>query len=242
MLASLLLALLSTTALAEPSPAQEAATTVEDRILASVDGDPILASDVERALRLGLGNPAPEGETEDAKRRRVLEALIDERLRFHEVDRYGLARAPAEEVERRLEQTRSGFATDEDYRAWLAELDLTEEGLGQLLARQIVLLTYVEDRLSARVLVTLEDVRAYYEQKLVPALIEHQAEVPLLEEVREAVRAVLREERLNQEIERWTEELEARADVVRLPLDQDRALPPVVEVVTPPAAKPPGSS
>ncbi|HEX4953403.1 MAG TPA: SurA N-terminal domain-containing protein [Thermoanaerobaculia bacterium] len=238
--ASLLLALLSAVALTAPGAAEEPAWTVEDRILASVDGDPILASDVERALRLGLGDPAPEGEAEDAKRRRVLEALIDERLRFHEVDRYGLARAPAEEVERRLEQTRSGFASDEEYRAWLAGLDLTEEGLGQLIARQIVLLTYVEDRLSARVLVTLDDVRAYYEQKLVPALVERQAEVPPLEEVREAVRAVLREERLNREIERWTEELEAKADVVRLPLDRARPLPPLVEVLTPPPAKPPG--
>ena len=65
-------------------------------MLAVVDEDPVLASDVERAIRLGLEQPRP-GETDERFRRRVLDALIDQRLQFHEIDRFNFEQVPVDE-------------------------------------------------------------------------------------------------------------------------------------------------
>jgi hypothetical protein len=46
--------------------------------------------------------------------------------------------------------------------------------------------------------------------------------------VREEIRAVLREMRLNEEIERWTEELRQEADIVDYFDDPREELPPLV--------------
>src|SRR5256885_16119909 len=62
--------------------------TLRDRVLAIVDEDPILESDVLRIIALGLAQPKP-GEAEGEFRRRVLAQLIEDRLRFHEIDRFG---------------------------------------------------------------------------------------------------------------------------------------------------------
>src|SRR4051794_40462908 len=75
---------------APPAMAAPAAQNVpKDKVLAVVDEDPVLASDVDRVVKLGLQPPNP-GETADPHRKRVLNSLVEERLRFHEIDRYGL--------------------------------------------------------------------------------------------------------------------------------------------------------
>src|SRR5437868_2086784 len=61
---------------------------LKDRVLAVVDEDPILQSDLDRVISLGLKQRNPN-EEEPAFRRRVLNDLIADRLRFHEIDRFG---------------------------------------------------------------------------------------------------------------------------------------------------------
>ena len=58
-----------------------------------------------------------------------------------------------------------------------------------------------------------------------------QEPIPPVREVREAIRQVLREELLNEEIERWTDELRRDADVVDYFDREQRDLPPVVHQV-----------
>jgi hypothetical protein len=56
--------------------------------------------------------------------------------------------------------------------------------------------------------------------------------VPPIEEVREQIRVVLREQRLTNEIAEWTKTLRRKADVnVYFDRPLDRPLPPVVERV-----------
>ncbi|MBZ0090505.1 MAG: hypothetical protein K8H90_09020, partial [Thermoanaerobaculia bacterium] len=54
-----------------------------DRVVAVVDEDPILASDLERVIRLGLVERGAE-ESDAALERRALDRLIEDRLRQHE--------------------------------------------------------------------------------------------------------------------------------------------------------------
>ena len=225
--ASLLLA-------AAPAPAQEpaagpASPVLVDRIVAVVDEDPILLSEVDEVIGLGLAARRP-GEGDDALRERVIDGLIEQRLRFHEVDRSGFQRVPLTEIEARVEEIAAAFADRGAFQRRLAELGMNEEGVRQLVARQLAVLTYVTERLGARVFVGFDDIRAYYRETLIPGLEARGEPVPPLDEVREAIRAVLHEQRLNQELERWTEELRLEADVLLFPTPPD-PLPPVVDTI-----------
>lgn len=198
-----------------------------ERIVAVVDDDPIFLSDVERVIALGLIEAA-EDEDPRALRRRVLDALIDQRLRLHEVERFEGTRVSVEEVDRQLARIRERHGGGAGLAAALERLGLDEEGLRLLLTRQLRVLAYIEERLGPRVFVDLDDIRAYYEGELVAEMARQGESPPPLADVREAIRRLLRERRLNEEIERWTEELRLAADVVDHFERPSRDLPPVV--------------
>jgi hypothetical protein len=200
---------------------------IVDRILAAVDGDPILLSDFERVVGLGVLRRR-EGESERDFRRRALDALIDNRLRLHELERFGFDQAPIEEIDRRYRRVRERFASEAEFRAELERLDLDDTRLRLLLARQISILIYVEERLGPRVFVGVDDIRRHYDEVLAPELAARGEPVPPIESVREAIRAVIRERRLNEEVDRWTAGLRARADIEEYLDFEHSELPPVV--------------
>jgi hypothetical protein len=160
-----------------------------ERILAVIDGRPLLLSDV-RALQAvrGLGGAA------------ALEAAIDERLMYVEAARLPQAEVHPEEEERALAGLREAGP---GRTAEVAEADLR-----RLLGRQIAVLKYVEFRFRPQVRVTDEEVRKAWqdEQAGRPA-------GPALEDEQDAIRARLERRALDERIEAWVKELRARADV-----------------------------
>ena len=78
---------------------------------------------------------------------------------------------------------------------------------------------------------SVEDIRRHYDEELKPELERRGEVVPPIETVREAIRAVIREQRLNEEIDRWTAGLRAKADVEEYLDSGRRELPPVVRQI-----------
>ena len=214
-------------------PVLHSATPKEpvDRLLAVVDDDPILESQLDQVIGIEMAAPQ-EGESVTQFRRRILDRLIEQKLRFHEVDRFGFAEVPVDEVETQFETVRGRFPDEQSFQSQLQELGLDEQGLRQLLARQVMVLIYVEERLGARVFVGLEEIQAYYDEVLVPRLRDSNEAIPPIREVREAIREVLKEELLNEEIERWTDELRREADIVDYFDRAEGELPPIVHQAT----------
>ncbi len=230
-----------------PVPLPAAGETLVDRIVAVVDEDPIFLSDIRRVVGLGLVAGMP-GDSERELHRRVLDGLIDHRLGCHEVERYDFGTLPAGEIDRQLEEIQSRFpdpATPpggpggkspppggpggkSPFDRHLAELGFSEEGLRQLLERQLRVLVYVEQRLGPRIFVDPEDIRSYYGGELARKAAAEGVELPPLEEIRGEIRALLREIRLNEEIEAWTEELRLAAEILDHLDRSERELPPVV--------------
>jgi parvulin-like peptidyl-prolyl isomerase len=192
------------------STAQDAALL--DRIVAVVDDDPILESDLDRVIGLGLVE-RQDDESDRAFRRRALDRLIEESLRFHEIDRFGFSEILLEDVELAYGEIESRYDSEEEFLGALEKLSITPEELRQLVARQLMVLTYVDERLGPRVFVSRDDIEAYYFGSLVPELESRQAAVPDLEEVREQIREVVKQQRLDEELERWTDELRQEADI-----------------------------
>ena len=235
-----------------PKPAAPANTpkaTLQDRVLAVVDEDPILASDVERVIRLGLEQPNP-GEADERFRRRVLDALVDQRLQFHEIDRFNFEQVPVDDIQKRVAEIRSRFPDDAAFQKSLKEVGLDPKGLRQLVARQLLVLTYVDERLGARVFLGPDDINRYYRETLTPEMAKQGRQPPPLEEVREDIRETLKQQKMTEEMASWTQELRRKADIVVYSSQQgNRPLPPVVKTIqgkktetkeAAPAKKPPG--
>jgi peptidyl-prolyl cis-trans isomerase SurA len=221
-----------------PAPAG-AAPRLADRIVAVVNGDPILQSDVERTLALGLVERRAD-ETPQQLRRRVLDGLVEQRLRVHEVERYGFEQVPVEMIAEQIDAIRARFPSEEAFRRRLADLGLQLAGLEQLVAQQLQVMVYVDELLGARVFVGVEEIEAHYERVLAPRLRREGRPVPPIEEVREEIREVLRQERLNEELARWTAELRREADVrdhLDAPVDVTQRPLPAKFGERPPAAQ-----
>jgi len=209
------------------TPALTRADEPLDRVVAIVDDDPILASEIDQLIALDLVD-RQEGEDDDDYRRRVLDLLIEQKLRFHEVDRFGFAEVPVEAVEDALEDIEREAGGKEALERRLEESNLDRQILRQIVARQVMVLIYVEERLGARVFVGLEDIQQYYDDVLVPDLTERGQAAPAIQDVRESIRSVLREQRMNEELEKWTVELRSRADIEDFLDSHSAQLPPLL--------------
>jgi hypothetical protein len=220
-----------------PPAAQRGKPVLEDKILAVVDEDPILASDVTRAVKLGLAQPS-SGEAPAAFQKRLLSQLIDERVRFHEVDRFGFTEVPVDDIEAQVKKIHAGFPDERAFQKALAEVGLNLQGLRQLVTRQLLVVTYVEERLGPRVFISSDDINKYYRTVLTPEMQKRGQPLPPPDDVRDSIRDLLHQQKLNEEMAKWTDELRTKANVVvHPPPGSEKPLPPVVKKVT--AAKTP---
>jgi hypothetical protein len=159
---------------------------VVERILAVVDGRPVLLSEVAVFERV-------RGETQ----RQALEGLIDEQLMYREAARLPQASLTADEEQRAFASLRAQLPS--------ASAD-EEEQLHRLARRQAAILKYVGFRFRPQVRVSEEAVRAAYEA-------EGRGEEGSFEEAAPAIRARLAEEDLSRRIEGWVKELRQVAEI-----------------------------
>ena len=200
--------------------------TLVDRVVALVDRDPIFYSDIRRLIDLGLVERL-ETEGQAQFERRVLDGLIEQKVRLHEIQKFDFRPLPLDLLEEQLDVVRRTHGSS--LQPKLQALGLGEEGLRRLLARQLRVLLYIEERLAPRVFVELDDIRAHYENELVPELKQRGIPIPEVAEVQEDIARLLREIRLNEEIENWTFELVARAEIDDFFDRSDLELPPIRE-------------
>lgn len=159
---------------------------VVERILAVVDGRPVLLSEVALFEKV-------RGDTAQA----ALDGLIDEQLMYREAARLPQAALTLDEEERAFESLRAQVPA--------ASAD-EEEQLRRVARRQAAILKYVGFRFRPQVRVSEEAVRAAYEA-------EGRGEGGSFEEAAPAIRARLAEEDLSRRIEGWVKELRQAAHI-----------------------------
>lgn len=199
---SVLLALL----LAVPA----AAVTV-DRIAAVIDGQVLTVSEIAQMVELRFFPRL--GESEDDYRREILDALIAQALRYRDVERFGAQDIPADAIEARVVEIQRRFPSETEFHAAVVRAELTLDELRALVKRQLQVEAYIQERFAPLVFVTNEEIDEYYRGPWREQRRERGLPVPALSDVREEVRAALRLSRLQAEIDRWTSQLRARANV-----------------------------
>jgi len=185
-----------------------------ERVMALVNGAPILASDVDLA-EIGELVPRAANESAEAHRVAVAEALVLLQLRWQDLESAGVVSRIQADPEAAWKGVIARAGGEEALRARLTEIGLREGQLRDLVRRAAIVQTYVGARFAPFVRPSTQEIERAWRDELAPKLAASGASVPELKDVRAQVEAVLRERKLNEEVTRWTQELEARGEVVR---------------------------
>lgn len=188
-----------------------AAAVTVDRIAAVIDGQVLTVSEITQMVELRFFPRL--GDSDDDYRREVLDALIAQALRYRDVERFGAQDIPADTIEARVVEIQRRFPSEAEFTAALTRAELTADELRALVKRQLQVEAYIQERFAPLVFVTNEEIDEYYRGAWREQRRQRGLPVPPLADVRDEVRAALRLSRLQVEIDKWTSQLRARANV-----------------------------
>jgi hypothetical protein len=188
---------------------------VIDRIVATVNGQIILQSDWNAALRYeGLLSARSLSDFTDEDRRALLDRLIDQELLGEQMKSALIKHASEEEAATQVAQTRQLYpdaATDDGWKAILAKFGLTEKALVAHVQEQLDLMRLVDAHLRPTVQIDSKTIEAYYRDQFVPQLKQSGAgEIPL-QEVSAKIRELLTEEKVSELMVSWLHSLRSES-------------------------------
>jgi peptidyl-prolyl cis-trans isomerase SurA len=183
------------------------AAEIIDRILAVVDTQIITLSDARAALKFGL---VPEDVSVDPTAA-VLQRLIDRRLMLIEVERYAPPEPEQSAVAASLAAVERRFKDALGLEIALNQLGFTRDELRRQLRDTLRIEAYLQQRFSAAVQVSDDDVLRYYREHPMEFLRDGQQRP--FDEVREAARTRAVESQRAASISQWLEGLRRRGSV-----------------------------
>jgi parvulin-like peptidyl-prolyl isomerase len=135
-----------------------------DRVIASVDGDPITLHDV-RAFSAANGKPIPDGSDPRAPDliRRALKQLIQERLLESETKRYE-SQIDDTQVDKFIDQLRQqNHMTEQQFRDEMARSGVTYEDMRKRARLELEKMAMLDKEVRSKVSVSDGEVKAYYQ-------------------------------------------------------------------------------
>ncbi len=213
----------------QPSARQEAGdVTVLDRIVAVVNGDLVLESDVDQEQRFASFQPLTEPEG-SFTRARAVERLINRDLILQQLKVQPQAPVTDKELDEQITQLRKDIPackvehceTDAGWERFLAEHGFTVEELRERWKQRIEVLRFIEQRFRMGIRISPEEIRGYYEKTMLPQYANKKITPPKLEAISERIQEVLLQQQVGSLLGDWLRSLRAQG-TVRL-VGQDEA-------------------
>lgn len=190
------------------SPASLVAQEVVDRIVARVENDVILLSDV-RAL--GRYQQFLDGKSEtDAQ---VLDRLIDQWIVRTEADVSHSPRPSEADIDRGLSRVRNSFGSEQEYEARRKQAGLSEQDVRAMVASQLYLSNYLDSRFRPAVQIDPKEIEDFYQTAVVPRAKARGQAPPTLDAARDAIQEALIQNGINQQADQWLKESRLRLHV-----------------------------
>ena len=191
-------------------PAQHAQEVI-DRIVARIENDIILLSDVRLLARYQLlvdGKSESDGE--------ILNRLVDQWIVRNEAS---VARTPNPsdaEIDRSLQRLQRSFASKDDYDARRKLAGLSEADVRRLTSDQLYLNNYLDTRFRASVQVNEQSIEAFYQNALLPRAKARGQNPPSLDTAHDYIQEALVQQGINQQADGWLNESRARIHVTKM--------------------------
>ncbi len=185
-----------------------------DRIVATVNRDPILSSDVDNEAHFEALQEGKSPDALDTDRREVLNRIVErELIRQQIADEY----EPAKDlVDRRILEIRSQYAAVKNDTQWVELLErysLDADDLRAMVVVQLKVLHFLDVRLRPTVHVDSDEVGDYYNTQLVPKLKAAGKTVEPLTSVKQKIEEVLLQQKMNEVFNAWIANLRNQSKI-----------------------------
>jgi hypothetical protein len=143
-----------------------------DRIAVTVGGHVISEHDILQDMRVSafIDGKAPDFST--AQKRKAAERLVDRYLVLEDATATRVPPPPAADVAGMLTPIKARYASDQAYRAALAQAQISETELAEQLLAGLRMLRYTDLRFRPEVQLSEETLRAYYDKAKPPQTFE----------------------------------------------------------------------
>ncbi len=208
------------------------AQVVVDRIVATVNGQPILQSDWDIAMRCeAFLDQKPLQFTPQAASA-TLERLVDQELLRQQVRSFQLKPIEDQQLRARMQEIRKqipGTDSDAGWQAALNRYGLTQSELEERIADELQILRFIDVRFRPTVHVDRRKIEAYYREKLLPQLKEKGAKEVPLAEVSPQIEEILSQQETDALVSDMLRELRQQSEIRLLPAAVPGSAPPPQE-------------
>ena len=185
-----------------------AAQEVVDRIVARVENEVILLSDVRALSRY---QQFLDGKSESDAR--VLDRLIDQWIVRTEADVSRSPRPSEADIDRDLSRVRNSFDSEQEYEARRKQAGLNEQDVRAMVASQLYLSNYLDSRFRPAVQIDPKQIEDFYQTAVVPRAKARGQDPPTLDAARDTIQEALIQNGINQQAEQWLKESRLRLHV-----------------------------
>lgn len=204
----------------EVQPSGSPQGTTLDRVVAIVNGDVVLESDVDEERRFAAFQPLSSLQG-SFSRDRAVERLINRSLILQQARLQATAPIADEEVDKQLMQLRQESPgckpyhceTEEGWERFVKAQGFTMDELRQRWRERMEVLRYIELRFRGGINITPEEIKAYYDKTLIPAYAEQKVVVPKLSAVSDRIQEVLLQQQVTSLLADWLKALRAQGTV-----------------------------
>jgi hypothetical protein len=216
---------ISLTALLPPpasaQTAQPASAVVLDSVVAVVNSQAILASDLREEMRLAILDPN-QGGLGVLTRKRALEqligrTLIEQQIRQEDAQTIDPSQA---EIDARLTDirkelpacVRQNCSSDAGWKVFLAVNDLTSEQVDTYLRYRLRILRFIELRFRQGISISQQEIEIYYHETLLPQYLPGEP-IPPLGEVAPRIQEILLQRQVNALFDEWLQNLRKQGEI-----------------------------
>jgi len=191
------------------------AQEVIDRIVARVENDVILLSDVHHLAEYQI---FVDGKAEsDAQ---ILDRLIDQWMVRTEAVASRFSQPSDEDVERSLARLKRSFSSPEAFEERKKQSGLTEDEIRSELKSQLYLSNYLDSRFRAAIQIDDQAIAEFYKDRVVPRAQARGQTPPTLDAAHDFIQEALVQRAINEQADNWLKENRARVRVENL-LDEN---------------------
>lgn len=184
---------------------------IVDRIVARVENDVILWSDIRALSRY---QEFLDGKAEaDAQ---ILDRLIDQWIVRTEAEVSRSPQPSEADIDRSLSRLKSSFNSDEEYETRKKQAGLSDQEIRAMAAAQLYLGNYLDSRFRPAVQIEPKAIEDFYQKAVLARAKERGQEPPTLEASRDYLQEALVQSGINEQAEKWLKESRLRLHIEKL--------------------------
>ena len=193
---------------------------VVDRIVAIVNGDIVLESEVEAEERFTQLNPyrTAGGST---PRQEALNRIINRDLILQQMAGYPQPVVTEQEIDKQENELRKDLPacqhtdckSDTGWKNFLAKLGFTEQELRDRLRTREQVLQFIEQRFRSGIVISDEQIEDFYNKTMLPEYARQHATAPPIDAVHDRIEDLLLEQQVSKLLDQWLKSLRESGSV-----------------------------